>query len=182
MPLEYEYRYCDFDKKSIIKKLKELGGTKHGHWIFRILVFIHPQKEPDTYIRVRDEGHRITMTYKTDLKKQFVTENEVIIDDFEQGCAILYGIGCTKKFYYEKMREIWHIDNTEICWDTNPGRRDIMEIESQSKNELLKTIKQLGLENVDHDNFNDSSLYTDTFGIIIPKTIDLTFDNVKQML
>jgi predicted adenylyl cyclase CyaB len=182
MPLEYEYRYRDFDKKLIIKKLKDLGATKHGHWIFRVQVFIHPNKNLDTYIRIRDEGHRITMTYKTDLKKQFVTENEIIIDDFDQGCAILLGIGCTKKYYYEKMREIWHLNNTEICWDTNPGRLDIMEIESSTKNELIKTIKLLELENVEHDNFKDGSLYFDKFGIIIPKSIDLTFENVKKML
>lgn len=182
MSIEYEYRYSDFDKKSIIAKIKELGGVKHGHWLFRVQVFIHPQKDPDTYIRVRDEGYRITMTYKTNLKKQFVTEHEVIINDFDQGCAILYGTGCTKKYYYEKMREIWHLDKTEICFDTNPGRPDIMEIESNTENRLLKTVKKLGLKDVLHDNFTEHSLYTDAFGIIIPKSADLTFVNVKEIL
>jgi len=73
MLLEYEYRYKDFDKKLIIKKLKELGAIKHGYYIFKVQVFIHLFDKPDTYIRVRDESHRVTMTYKTDLKKQFVT-------------------------------------------------------------------------------------------------------------
>lgn len=182
MSIEYEYRYVDFDKKSITTRIKELGGVKHGHWLFRVNVFLHPEKNPDTYIRVRDEGHRITMTYKTNLKKQFVTEHEVIINDFDQGCAILYGTGCIKKFYYEKLREIWHIDNTEICFDTNPGRPDIMEIESTTEKELLKVVKQLGLKDIEHDNFNDQSLYTSRFGIIIPRSIDLTFLNVNEML
>ena len=40
-------------------------------------------------------------------KVQFVNENEVIINNFDEGCKILLGLGCVKKYYYEKMREIW---------------------------------------------------------------------------
>jgi adenylate cyclase class 2 len=182
MPLEYEYRYKKFDKEKIVNKLKELGGVHHGTWLFRVQVFIHPLEQPGTYIRVRDEGHRITLTFKSNLDKQFVNENEVIINDFDQGCAILLGIGCKKKYYYEKIRDIWHLTNTEICWDTNPGRPDIMEIESTSKAQLNKVVKLLNMESDSHDDFTDSNLYTDTFGITMPKSIDLSFLTVKKDL
>jgi adenylate cyclase class IV len=182
MPLEYEYRYKKFDKEKIIKKIKDLDGTHHGTWLFRVQVFIHPLEEPNTYIRVRDEGHRITLTFKSNMGNQFVNENEVIINDFDQGCAILLGIGCKKKYYYEKIRDIWHISNTEICWDTNPGRPDIMEIESVSKVQLNKVVKLLNMESEPHDDFRDGDLYKDTFGIDIPKSLDMNFLTVKKDL
>lgn len=184
MPYEYEYRYAfgSYNRDHIIKILKELGGIKHGHWLFRVQVFIHPLEKTHTYIRVRDEGHKITMTFKEKEENEFVRENEVIINDFTEGCKILLGMGCKKKYYYEKMREIWHIKNTEICFDTNPGRPDIMEVESETEDELNKMVKLLGLENVQHDNFTEMSLYTNPFGIVIPKTVDLTFETAKEIL
>jgi predicted adenylyl cyclase CyaB len=183
MPLEYEYNYKIFDKNQILKRLKELGAIYHGTWIFRVQVFIHPNEIPHTYIRIRDEGHKITMTYKYYKPElQFSNENEVIINDFDQGCEIMLGIGCKKKYYYEKIREIWHIENTEVCWDTQPGIYDIMEIESKSKNELEKYVKLLGLENVPHNDYNNVEYYKDSFGIVIPEKTDLTFLNSKKLL
>jgi hypothetical protein len=64
MPLEYEYRYKTFNKQKVLTKLKELGSLHQGTWLFRVQVFIHPNEVHHTYIRVRDEGYRIAMTYK----------------------------------------------------------------------------------------------------------------------
>ncbi len=184
MPLEYEYRYSNnyFDHDQIIKKLEVNGGKMHGFWLFRVQVFTNPNIESNPYIRVRDEGYRTTLTYKTGVGKEFVQEHEVIIDDFDTGCKILLGLGCVQKYYYEKIREIWHIGNAEVCWDTNPGRYDIMEVEAKSKKTLEKTIEILGLKGVPHDNFTDTELYTETFGIVMPKNVDLTFGTVKKIL
>ena len=183
MPLEYEYRYQNINKTKILKKIQELGGYKTGHWIFRVQVFIHSHKNPNTYIRVRDEGHRITMTTKITNNKEFINENEVIVSNFEQACAILLDTGCTKKYYYEKIREIWILNNAEICFDTNPGRPDLMEIETISKKELLKVVKELDLVSVSHNDFTEMELYKNAFGIeSIPKSVDLTFLNVKKKL
>lgn len=84
MPLEYEYQFYNYDKPTIIKSMKKIGFTKKGQFIFRIMIFTHPNKKAYTYIRIRDEGHRITLTYKTkDPKSIFDNEDEVIIDMFE---------------------------------------------------------------------------------------------------
>lgn len=105
MPLEYEYRYFGLNKKDIIKKIRENGGKKKGVYLFKVMVMIHPLEKSDTYIRVRDEGYRITMTYKSTSKTQFQDEHEVIIDDFESGCNILFGIGCKKNIIMKKLEK-----------------------------------------------------------------------------
>jgi adenylate cyclase class IV len=184
MPLEYEYRYQagKFNKDKIRYKLKELGAVKHGHWLFRVQVFTNPLVGTNPYVRVRDEGHKITMTYKTKGNKEFTDEQEVIINDFDTGVNIMLGLGCIKRYYYEKLREIWHLADTEVCFDTNPGRPDLMEVEAKTKKDLVKMVGLLDLTDVPHDDFKEMELYELPFGIIIPGSIDLTFESVKKLL
>jgi predicted adenylyl cyclase CyaB len=178
MGIEYEYSFYNFNKKDVINKIKKEKGKKKGIYLFRVQVLIHPLETPGTYIRVRDEGHRITMTYKfKDSKSKFENENEVIVNDFDEAVNILLGIGCTKKYYYEKMREIWNVKKTEIVFDSNPGVPDRMEIESENKNQLNEMVKYF---DVKPEEISDK--YMELFGFTVPKTIDLTFKNVKKDL
>lgn len=178
MGIEYEYSFYNFNKKDVINKIKKEKGKKKGTYLFRVQVLIHPLETPGTYIRVRDEGHRITMTYKfKDTKSKFENENEVTVNDFDEAVNILLGIGCTKKYYYEKMREIWNVKKTEIVFDSNPGVPDRMEIESENKNQLNEMVKYF---DVKPEEISDK--YMELFGFTVPKTIDLTFKNVKKDL
>lgn len=112
MGLEYEYRYINYNKKEIIKLIKSNGGGKKGTYLFKVTVFTHPN-EKTMYIRVRDEGHRITMTTKTH-SGEFSDENEIIIDNYDTGISILLGLGCKKKYSYEKIREIWELYTADV--------------------------------------------------------------------
>ena len=178
MSLEYEYQYYMHDKKKIIPLLKSIGAKKKGAFLFRVMVFKHPLDESNSYLRVRDEGHRITMTYKTNTNKEFPLENEIIINDFDSGCNILLGIGATKLFYYEKIREIWEHNDAEVVFDTAPGRPEIMEIESPTKKQLNKFAIKLELE-PHSDTLVD--LYKEAYGISL-NNVSLTFKNAKKEL
>lgn len=178
MPKEYEYAFFNFKKNDIISKIKEMNGKLKGVYLFKVQMFIHPLETPGTYIRVRDEGFRTTITYKfKDSKSKFEDEEEVEINDFDSGVNILLGIGCKKKYYMEKIREIWQVKNTEVVFDTDPGVDDRLEVESKTKTELNKMVKYFGL-NLEEK----QDRYMNLFGIVIPKTIDLKFQNVKKEL
>lgn len=181
--IEYEYRYIDYSKIDIVEKLKANGGVKKGTYLFKVMVFSHPNKKSSAYIRVRDEGYQTTLTYKV-YRGKFPDEQEIKIDNFETGVKILQSLGCKKKKYYEKIREIWNLDkfNSEIVFDTNPGRIDIMEIESTNLSDLDSCAQMLGLENTPHNNFVDSKLYSKHFGINFKKNIDLTFKSMVKIL
>lgn len=181
MPKEYEYRFNSYDKKEIISKLKNLNAEYYGTFKFRVMVFIDSINS-EKYIRVRDEGHRITMTIKNNLTDKFPIENEVIINDFEEGINILLALGCKKKYYYEKYREIWNLKNSEIIFDMNPGIPELMEVESLQKKELDILCKKLGLNIKNYQGFSNNIIYMDLFGITIPKTLDLTFKNAGKEL
>jgi hypothetical protein len=45
------------------------------------------------------------MTYIKNPESKFENKDEIIIDNFENGIKILLNLGCTKKYYYEKIRK-----------------------------------------------------------------------------
>ena len=183
MVLEYEYRYINYDKKEIISTIKSNGGSKKGIYLFRVSVFTHPN-EKSLYIRVRDEGFRITMTIK-EHTLEFAEENEIIINSYDTGVTMLLALGCKKKYSYEKIREIWDLGKCEIVFDTSPGKMDIMEIECTKLSDLKKYIKLLGLNGVSHDDFdnlNGTYLYKSMFGIEFKEKVDITFKQIDSVL
>ena len=181
MPIEYEYQFRNYDKVKLIQDMKQLGAKKKGEYLFRVNVFEHPNKIKDTYIRVRDEGFRITMTYKYQPLNKFADENEIIIDDFEEAIMILNNIGCKTKHYYEKIREIWTLGNCEIVFDTVPCNPEIMEVEANKKKDLLNLIKKLDLEQYKSNKLEHSILF-ELFGFTIPKSDkEITFNNTKKL-
>jgi adenylate cyclase class IV len=181
MPKEYEYRFNNYNKKEIITTLKDINAKYFGTFKFRVMVFTDSINS-EKYIRVRDEGHRITMTVKNNLTDKFPVENEVNINDFDEGINILLAVGCKKKYYYEKYREIWHYKNSEIIFDMNPGIPELMEVESSTKKELDILCKKLELSINNYQGFSNNQVYLDLFGIVIPKSLDLTFKNSKKEL
>ncbi len=79
--------------------------------------FIPPNGKEDT-LRIRDEGFRVSMTYKDkNPLTKFKNEYELIIDNFDNGVEILHKLGIKTQFLYEKLREIWTYKNCEIVID-----------------------------------------------------------------
>ncbi len=73
-------------------------------------------------VRVRDEGDKVTMSYKqlSDRTLHGTKEVNLIINDFEQGTQFLLNIGLVQKAYQETKRELWGLDGVEITIDTWP--------------------------------------------------------------
>jgi len=122
------------------------------------------------------------MTIKT-TTEDFDEEREIIIDNFENGVALLLQLGCTKHVYYEKIREIWELKNCEIVFDTPPGYPDVMEIESKTLVGLNKMVKLLGLVVIPEK--EQKNLFVELFGIDeneFKKLNNITFNNTKKIL
>jgi adenylate cyclase class IV len=181
MSKEYEYRFNNYNKSDIIATLKDLKAKYFGTFKFRVMVFTDSVNS-EKYIRVRDEGHRVTMTIKNNLTDKFPIEHEIIINDFDIGVKMLLELNCKKKYYYEKYREIWNYKNTEIIFDMNPGIPELMEVESSTKKELDIVCKKLELDMNNYQGFSNNETYLNLFGIVIPKALDLTFKNAKKEL
>ncbi len=100
------------------------------------------------WIRVRDEGDKVTLSYKqlNDRTLHGTKEIEVVVDNFEKTCDFLSAIGLKSKAYQETKREKWKLDDVEVTIDTWPWIPTFIELEAPTEESLKKTAELLGLE------------------------------------
>jgi adenylate cyclase class 2 len=191
MPKEFEAKFLNIDVDSIKKKLRENGAKKvHDPLKFYRLIFKRCEEAGDKpgFVRIRDEGKKITMTTKIFNDKKFPEEREVTINEsFEKGCEFLKAIGIQEKSYQETMREKWsHPLAHEITFDIVPGLPIYMEIDCTSEANLNKLVTLLGLDksNMKYGSFDKT--YTEYYDIpsdtIVHKTPSLTFKDVAAQI
>ena len=181
---EFEHRYINYNKKAIIQKLKELGAIQvHKPIIYEYIVFTHPLKDQDdSYIRVRKEFNKVTLTYKCNLKDKYVDEYETEVSDYDETIQIMYKLGANKKYTVQKLREKWKIKGCkEIVFDTYPGLPEYMEIECDSIKNIKKMEKKLDL--VEEKLFNAGTLYEQIYKTSKNrKQGDLTFKTINKVI
>ena len=191
MPKEFEAKFLNIDITSIKKKLRENGATKvHDPMKFYRLIFKRCEEAGDKpgFVRIRDEGKKITMTTKIFNDKKFPEEREVTINEsFEKGCEFLKAIGIEEKSYQETMREKWsHPLVHEITFDIVPGLPIYMEIDCTSEENLNKLVSLLELDKTNMKYGSFDKTYTEYYDIpsdtIIHKTPSLTFKDVGAQI
>ena len=188
---EFEAKFLNIDITNIKKKLRENGAKKiHDPLKFYRLIFKRCEEKGDKpgFVRIRDEGKKITMTTKIFNDKKFPEECEVTINEsFEKGCEFLRAIGIEEKSYQETLREKWtHPLVHEITFDIVPGLPIYMEIDCTSEENLNKLVTLLDLDksNMKYGSFDKT--YTEYYDIpsdtIIHKTPSLTFKDVGKQI
>ena len=151
MDIEFEAKFPDIDKDKLRKKLKALGAVlvKPEFFQKRIVFFLPKGHEiKDGYLRVRDEGDRITMSLKVVNGDKIQDQKEImlIVDDFENSKKFLLSIGCIEKAYQETKRELWKLDGVEITLDEWPFLEPFIEIEGISEEKVKEVSEKLGFD------------------------------------
>jgi len=100
------------------------------------------------WVRVRDEGDKVTMSYKqlSDRTVYGTKEVSVTVSDFNDSCAFLESIGLVANSIQETKRESWKIEGAEIEIDTWPWIPSFVEIEAESVEKLKEVAEKLGLD------------------------------------
>ncbi len=179
--IEYEGRVLDINRDELVQKIKLLGGTLKKHLLlFKRSVF-NLCNSTNGYVRVRDEGDKITMTSKTYANPKYPLENEIILaDSFVNGQAFLRSLQLHDKAYHETMRETWTIpkkNNSELCeiaLDYIPGLPLYAELECKTERDLHKSIKLLG--------FNKNELKYGAYGNIFTHYYDISIHNINNVI
>lgn len=147
MEKEIEAKYFINDKDTIRKNLQELGLTlKRPEFMMKRKTF-HSKTEGG-WIRVRNEGDKITMTFKEVVGNSIndVNEIEIIVNDFDRASAILNQTSFKEASYQENYREIWVGNDVEIVIDTWPYLQNYIEIEAKNEETVRKYSSKLGLD------------------------------------
>jgi len=152
MQTEIEAKWLNINLATMRKQLLDIGAEliiKERLMVRK--VYDYPDKSLEKiggWIRVRDEGDKITLSYKqlNDRTVHGTKEVTVVVDDFETACSFLDSIGMKSNSFQETKRESWKIGSTEIELDTWPWIPSFVEIEAESEEELKSAARKLGLD------------------------------------
>ena len=152
METELEAKFLDINADSLRKKLKEIGASLvHPEQLMKRKVFDFPDERLEKeggWVRVRDEGNKITLSYKRLVDRTLHGTKEITVEvsDFEKTCNILIAAGLQVDAYQETKRERWELDGSEITIDTWPWIPTFVEIEANSEEKLKEIVKKIDLD------------------------------------
>jgi len=157
MQTEIEAKFINQNHDRIRAKLEALGAK--CVMAERIMIrenYDFPDKrlaiKQSGWVRIRDEGDKITLSYKQSDDASILGTQEVnlVINSFEEAQLFLKAIGITRlKAHQETKRESWLINGTSVELDTWPWLQPFVEIEANSEENLLKTADLLGFNMTD---------------------------------
>lgn len=136
-----------------------------------------------SYVRVRDEGGRIVMTYKDFLDQNSITgtkENNVGVDKNDDAIEILECCGLHRKSHEESLREKWKIGEVEVCIDAWPWLPTYVEVEGPDEVSVWDIASKLGLDKDSAMFGSVDNVYAHYYGIdpkvFTYETPEVTFD------
>lgn len=152
MQTEIEAKFPDVDPEAIRELLQKIGAVReYEEVLMRRKNFDYPDKKLEKvhgWVRVRDEGNKITMSYKQvdDRSLHGTKEVDVVVGDFDTTCAFLEAVGLVQKSYQETKREKWLYKNVEVTLDTWPWIPTFIELEGPDEQTLRTVASDLDLD------------------------------------
>ena len=151
MKIEYEATFPNINKDEIRQRLQDAGAVlMRPEFMQKRVTFKLPAGHEINggWLRVRDEGDKITMTLKVVDGDKIENQKEINlkIDDFEEAVKFLETMGCQKKSYQETKREIWILDDVEIAIDEWPFLEPYVEVEGKSEEAVKNVSEKLGFD------------------------------------
>ncbi|MDD2657241.1 MAG: class IV adenylate cyclase [Candidatus Pacebacteria bacterium] len=152
METEIEAKFPDIDADTLRSALKEKGANlEHPEVLMRRKNYDYPDRRLEKmggWIRVRDEGDKITLSYKQlhDRTLHGTKEVNVVVDDFDKTCSFLEMVGMAAKAYQETKREKWHYKGVEVTIDTWPWVPTFVELEGPTEELVREVANDLGFD------------------------------------
>lgn len=151
MNIEYETKYLDIDKDEMRARLRIAGAVLvRPEFLQRRIPFYLPgdTASENSWLRVRDEGDKITLSYKSVDGDKIHNQQEIciVVDNFDNAVELLKQIGCQSKSYQETKRELWLLDNVEITIDEWPFLEPFVEVEGESDETVRNVSEKLGFD------------------------------------
>lgn len=148
MKSEIEAKFLDVDFHEIREKLEKFGATcEQPMRLMRRAIIETPElRAKHSFIRIRDEGHKVTLTYKQVDEDSItgVKEVEVDVSHFEDTILLFEQLGLKYKSFQESYRETWRLGDVEVALDEWPWLKPYIEIEGPSEEHVREVADQLG--------------------------------------
>jgi adenylate cyclase class 2 len=153
MPIqETEAKFLDIDITGIREKLGSVGAKQLMPTtpLRRAILETPEMRAKEAFARVRDEGDRVTVTYKQHAKLELggALETPLTADsiDFESAVEFIEALGIPCKSYQETRRETWELETAVITIDEWPWLNPFVEIEANTDEAVKATAGKLGFD------------------------------------
>jgi adenylate cyclase class 2 len=153
MKPEIEVKFLGVDFDEIRQSLKSVGGVcKRPMRMMKRVVMDYPdrhlQLKSSSWVRIRDEGDKITLTLKQTIEHEFggANEIEVTVNSYQDTIAIFQKLGLVVQNDQETMRETWQVGDVEVVLDEWPWLDPYIEIEGPTKTSVQQVAQQLGFD------------------------------------
>jgi adenylate cyclase class 2 len=150
MQTEIEVKFIDVDIDAMREQLARAGAVceEPMRLMRRALVETPEMAAIDAFLRLRDEGNKVTLTYKQHLKTgiEAAKEIETTVGDFDTTKAIIEASGLAFHTYQESRRETWRLGAVEVVIDEWPWMPPYVEIEGQSEQDVRTAAEILGFD------------------------------------
>ena len=154
MQAEIEVKFLDVNIEDIRQRLEKAGAhLEHPMRLMRrALIEEAHHVEENSFIRIRDEGDKTTLTFKRRALPDAETtidstkELETTVGDFEKAIEIFSEAGWKYTTRQESKRETWHLDDAEVVIDEWPWIAPYIEIEAASEEIVRSVATKLGFD------------------------------------
>ncbi len=148
MKTEIEVKFINITIDAIQQRLLAAGAVceQPMRLMRRALMETPDMAAKDAFLRLRDEGNRVTLTYKQHLKTGIEAANEIetTVDDFDATKALLEASGMIFHTYQESRRETWKLGDVEVVIDEWPWMPPYIEIEGDNQASIREAAATLG--------------------------------------
>lgn len=154
MNTEIEVKFVDVDIDDIRTRLEKAGATlvQPMRNMRRTLIEEDHHAADNMFIRIRDEGDKVTLALKKKTKSleestiDSTYEIETTVGDFDTAVELFKVAGWHYTTYQESKRETWHLDDAEVVIDEWPWINPYIEIEAESERAVRLAADKLGFE------------------------------------
>lgn len=154
MQAEIEAKFLDVSIDDVRNRLKNASAVlvQPMRAMRRALIEEEHHAADNSFIRIRDEGDKTTLTFKRRLKTDETTtidsthELETTVGDFDTAIHIFKEAGWEYTTFQESRRETWQLDDVEVVIDEWPWIAPYIEIEGESAEAVQRAAEKLGFD------------------------------------
>ncbi len=178
MQTEIEARILEINKEEIIKKLENIGATFINNYDQKRYIYDFNPVIANKWLRLRTNGIETTLTIK-EIKSDNIDgteELEIKVDSLEKTALILQELGYNPRLYQENFRTRYMYNNIEIDIDSWPKIPTYIELEGNSKEDIIALVKVLGYKEEDIITYGVKKIY-EHYGLNIDTFKELKFED-----